>query len=426
MHSKHHVVIIGGGFAGLKAARTLRDAPIRITLIDRRNFHLFQPLLYQVATGDLSAANIAAPIRTILRNQKNVKVLMGDVTGFDTSSKKILLVDSEINYDTLIVAAGSDHHYYGNDHWRENAPGLKYLEDAFEIRNRIVNAFESAENETDSEIQSNWMSFVVIGGGSTGVELAGSLADIATDTLKLEYDQIDPTCWKITLVEGLDRILSQYPEELSKQATASLESRGVKVLTGSMVSDISSDGITLAKGDTNDFIPSKTVIWAAGIKASPLGKTLSDATGAELDKMGRVIVGENLTIPGHQNIFVLGDLARVEDKSGKPLPGLAPVAIQEGQYAAQCIKNNIQGIPTEPFKYHNRGMMSILGRQEAIAMLGGSTYSGVTAWLLWLFVHLMFIVQFGNKLLILLQWAWEYISKDHHARLLTTHHDDEP
>jgi len=423
MDIEHQVVIIGGGFAGLNAAKTLKHAPVKITLIDRRNFHLFQPLLYQVATGDLSAANIASPLRTILRKQKNAHVVMDEVTGFDVANKKALLKGGEVGYDSLIVAAGGDHNYYGNDRWQPYAPSLKFLEDAFDIRNRIVRAFENAEKEKDVEKQKQWMSFVVVGGGATGMELAGSLAEIATDTVRSEYNSIDPSCWKITLVEGLDRLIPQYPQRLSYQARKVLESKGIRILTGAMVSEIDDSGVVLKIGETTEFIPSKTVIWAAGVKASPLGKALSDATGCELDKGGRVIVDSRLNIPGHPEIFVVGDLAHVNGSNGNSLPGLAPVAIQEGEYAAHCIMKMISGRTAEPFKYFNRGMMSILGRGSAVAVLRGHEYSGTFAWLLWLFVHLMYILQFGNRLLIMTQWAWEYFSRNHHARLLTEKRD---
>jgi len=419
MDTEHQVVIIGGGFAGLNAAKTLKHAQVKITLIDRRNFHLFQPLLYQVATGDLSAANIASPLRTILRKQKNVHVVMDEVTGFDVADKKVLLKGGEVGYDSLIVAAGGDHNYYGNDRWQPYAPGLKYLEDAFDIRNRIFSAFENAENEKDSEKQKQWMSFVIVGGGSTGMELAGSLAEIATDTIRSEYNSIDPSGWKITLVEGIDRLIPQYPISLSNRARKELERKGIRVLTGAMVSEIDDNGVTLKIGENSEFIPSKTVIWAAGVKASPLGKALSDAAGCELDRGGRVIVDSRLNVPGHPDIFVVGDLAHVKNGNGNSLPGLAPVAIQEGDYAANSILKALRGKTVEPFKYLNRGMMSIVGRGSAVAVLRGHEYSGTFAWLLWLFVHLMYIVQFGNRLLIMTQWAWEYFSRNHHARLLT-------
>ncbi len=420
MEHSHHVVIIGGGFGGLYTAQSLKNAPVRITLIDRRNFHLFQPLLYQVATGDLSPANIASPLRVILRRQKNVKILLADVTGFDIENKRVITCDGDLRFDSLIVAAGSANHYFGHDKWRPLAPGLKTLEDAFEIRNRMMRAYECAEKESDPEMKKEWLSFVVVGAGSTGVELAGALAEIANDTLKNDFRTIDPGYSSITLIEGLDRILPQFPEELSASAKKSLERLGVTVINGAMVEEITPDSVTYKIEDRTERIASRTVLWTAGIKASPIGKALADATGMELDRSGRVIVLEDCSIQGWRDVFVIGDLAHFSDPDGNPLPGLAPVAMQEGRYVAKLIEGRLKGESKLGFRYRDYGTMSILGRNSAVAMIDGLRFSGWFAWFLWLFIHLRGIIQYGNKLLILTQWAWKYLTRDHYAGFITT------
>jgi NADH dehydrogenase len=425
MEHSHHIVIIGGGFGGLYAAQSLKNAPVRITLIDRRNFHLFQPLLYQVATGDLSPANIASPLRVILRRQKNVKILLAEVTGFDIENRRVITCDGDIRFDSLIVATGSANHYFGHDTWQPLAPGLKTLEDAFEIRNRMMRAYERAEKEPDPELKKEWLSFVVVGAGSTGVELAGALAEIANDTLANDFRTIDPGYSSITLIEGMDRILPQFPEELSASAKNSLEHLGVTVLNSAMVEEITPESVTYKIGDRTERIASRTVIWTAGIKASPIGKALSDSTGVKLDRSGRVIVLQDCSIQGWRDVFVIGDLAHFSDPDGNPLPGLAPVAMQQGRYVAKLIEGRLKGESKLGFRYSDYGTMSILGRNSAVAMIDGLRFSGWFAWFFWLFIHLRGIIQFGNKLLILTQWAWKYFTRDHYAGFITTNETNE-
>ncbi|HEX9443354.1 MAG TPA: NAD(P)/FAD-dependent oxidoreductase, partial [Candidatus Binatia bacterium] len=335
----HRVVILGGGFGGLYAAQSLKNAPVQVTLIDRRNFHLFQPLLYQVATGWLSPANIASTLRAVLRRQQNTRVFLGEAIGVDVGRRQVALVDGSVPYDTLIVATGSRHHYFGNERWEALAPGLKTVEDATEIRGRIFLAFEAAERETDAAKRRAYLTFVIVGGGPTGVELAGALGDIARDTLRKDFRNIDPADARILLLEAMDRILLTYPRELSDKAAAFLGRAGVTVRTGAVVADIRPDAVVIKREGATEEIPCRTVVWAAGVKASFLGKILSDATGAQLDRGGRVLVEPDLTLPGHPEIFVIGDLANYPHPTGQPLPGVAPVAMQQGRYAARVLQS---------------------------------------------------------------------------------------
>ena len=423
----HHVVIVGGGFGGLCAAQSLRRGPVRVTLIDRRNFHLFQPLLYQVATGGLSPANIASPLRSILSNQPNVQVLLGEVVGFEPRKRQVLLSDeAKIDYDSLIVATGSRHHYFGNEHWEAVAPGLKTIEDATEIRRRILLAFEAAEREAakgqaEPQLLRRLLTFVVVGGGPTGVELAGTLAEIARTTLRYDFRKINPVDAKILLLEGTDRILPPYVPKLSAKATRALERLGVTVRTGAIVKDVSEEGVLVRSGDKEELISTATVLWGAGVKASPLGQKLSEVTGARIDRAGRIIVEPDLSIAGHPEIFVIGDLANYTHQDGKPLPGIAPVAIQQGNYVAKLIKRRIERTDQEvrPFHYRDWGMMATIGRSSAVADLRGVRFSGFLAWLAWLFIHLMYIIEFQNRVLILLQWGWNYFTRNRAARLIT-------
>ena len=417
---QHHVVIVGGGFGGLSTARYLKNIPVRVTLVDRRNFHLFQPLLYQVATGWLSPANIAATLRATLRRNKNTHVLLAEVIGIDVATRRVMLTDGFLNYDTLIVATGSRHDYFGNDHWKTLAPGLKTIEDATEIRRRIFSAFETAERDPDSALLPSLLTFVVVGGGPTGVELAGALAEIAHDTLKHEFRHIDPSKARILLIEGGDRILSSYPPDLSKQAESSLNKLGVTVQTDALVTDITHAAVTVKRGSAIETIPCRTVLWAAGVQASSLGKIIAQATGTRLDRNGRVLVQPDLTVPGHPEIFVIGDLANYSHQTGSPLPGIAPVAMQQGRYTAEVIDSRTAGVPSPPsFHYHDRGAMAIIGRASAVADLGKLRFSGFLAWLAWLFVHLMYLVEFENKILVLVQWGWYYFNRNRAARLIT-------
>lgn len=420
MQTLHHVVIVGGGFAGLAIAKALKRAPIKITLLDRHNYHLFQPLLYQVATGGLSPANIAAPLRMVLKRQRNTQVLLAEVVDIDVAGKRIILSDGELSFDTLIVATGASHHYYGHEEWVEYAPGLKTIDDATEIRRRILLAFEAAEREKDADRRRALMNFVVVGAGPTGVELAGALAEIARDTLKHDFRDIDPSDAHIFLIEGADRVLPPYPSDLSAAAYLSLERRGVKVKTHTVVSDISADAVTVKSDDQTEIIPAHTVLWAAGVKASPLGKVLEQKAGAQLDTAGRVIVNADLSLPGHPDVFVVGDLAHFKHGTERPLPGVAQVALQEGRYVAKLIKTRISGEKELPaFQYRDLGSMATIGRASAIAQIGRLHLTGFFAWIAWLFVHLMYIVQMENRVLVLLQWAWNYLTRNRSARLIT-------
>ena len=416
----HRVVVVGGGFGGLHATQCLKNVPVAVTLVDRRNFHLFQPLLYQVATGWLSPANIAATLRAILKRHKNTHVLLAEATGIDVDGRRVLLDSGSVSYDSLIVATGSRHHYFGNDHWEALAPGLKTVEDATEIRRRIFSAFEAAERETDPAQLSALLTFVIVGGGPTGVELAGALGEIANDTLKHDFRNIDPSKARILLIEATERILPSYPPQLAYQAEISLNKLGVAVRSQALLTDINPRAVIVKRGDKLETIPCRTVIWAAGVQASFLGKVIARATGAKLDRSGRVLVEPDLTVPGHPEIFVIGDLANYGHQTGKPLPGTAPVAIQQGQYVAKVIHRRVTGATTPSFRYRDRGNMAIIGRASAVADLGKLQFSGFLAWLAWLFVHLMHLVEFENKVLVLVQWGWYYFSRNRAARLITS------
>lgn len=416
---QEHIVIIGGGFAGLNAARQLKDAPVTITLIDRRNHHLFQPLLYQVATGELSPADIATPLRRVLKRQKNARVLLGEVIDFDVAGRRVILRDGAVRYDRLIVAAGAGDNYFGNDAWRRWAPSLKTVEDATEIRRRVLSAFEAAERSDDPDAIRAWLTFVVIGGGPTGVELAGALAEVARDTLRNEFRHIDPSQARIILVQSGDRVLPMYRPGLSARAAASLERLGVQVLTGARATDIGPEGVRLALGERSEQIPARTVLWAAGVQASPLGQALARATGAEVDRAGRVVVGPDLTVPGHPEISVLGDLASFTHQTGAPLPGVAQVAIQQGRYAGRAIRQQLRGRTSAPFHYRDPGSLATIGRGAAVAEIGQLRLSGWVAWQLWAIVHLMYQVDVENRVLVLVQWLWNFVTRGRSALLIT-------
>jgi NADH:quinone reductase (non-electrogenic) len=418
MADKHKVVIIGGGFGGLQATQCLKKAPVRVTLIDRRNFHLFQPLLYQVATGWLSPANIASALRATLKRQTNAHVLLAEVIDIDVQRRCVNLRDGSVSYDTLIVATGSRHHYFGKD-WEKLAPGLKTVEDATEIRSRIFAAFEAAERETDPQRVRALLTFIIVGGGPTGVELAGALGEIANDTIRNDFRNIDPSGAQILIVEGGERILPTYPAELSRKAEISLNKLGVTVQATSLVVDIHSDAVTVKRGETVERISCGTVIWAAGVQASFLGQRIAEATGAQLDRAGRVLVAPDLTVNGHPDIIVIGDLANYSHQGKTPLPGIAPVAIQQGCYAAELIRSRLEGRSLPPFRYRDRGKMAIVGRASAVADLGRFHFGGFLAWLAWLFVHLVELIEFENKVLVLIQWGWYYFSRNRAARLIT-------
>ena len=419
MDTQHHVVIVGGGFGGLHAAQSLKGAAVRVTLLDRRNFHLFQPLLYQVATGALSPADIASPLRGILKRQNNTQVLLAEVIDIDARSRRVILSDGDIGYDTLLVAAGAGHHYFGNDRWEKLAPGLKTIEDATEMRRRILLAFEAAERESDHRRREAWLTFVVVGAGPTGVELAGALAEIANDTLRRDFRAIDPAEAKIVLLEGYDRVLPLYPPELSRKAETALRRLGVTVRTSAIVTEIEPGVVTVRAGGRHESVPARTVLWAAGVQASPLGRILASTTGTSLDSFGRVVVEPDLSLPGHPEIFVIGDMAHVDDQTGASLPGVAQVAIQQGRHVATCIRRRLLGQTGPAFRYRNYGNMATIGRAAAVADLSWIRMSGYFAWLTWLFVHLINLVEYESRVLVFIQWAWNYVTRNRSARLIT-------
>ena len=406
-----HVVIIGGGFGGLYAARALRRAPADITLIDRRNHHVFQPLLYQVAMAALSPGDIASPIRWILRRQKNASVLLAEARSIDVARKRVMLTDGELAYDFLIVAPGATHAYFGHDDWRPLAPGLKTLDDALEMRRRVLVAFERAERETDPARQRALLTFVLVGAGPTGVELAGALAEISRQSLARDFRRFDPGSARIVLIEAGPAVLSAFPPHLRDAARHDLERLGVEVITGTPVTDVQCGAVTV--GDKR--IEAATILWAAGVAASPLGATL----GARLDRAGRVYVKPDLTIEGHPEVFVIGDLAVVEGDDAKPLPGVAQVAIQTGKHAAHNIMRALEEQPYRPFKYKNLGNMATIGRASAVAEFPSFTMKGLPAWVAWLFVHILNLIGFRNRIVVMVQWAWAYITYQRGIRLIT-------
>jgi NADH dehydrogenase len=419
MATRQRVVILGGGFGGLSAAQKLKRAAVDVTLIDRCNYHLFQPLLYQVATGSLSPANISGPLRQVLKHNKNTTVLLGEAVDIDPANHQVILSDGAIGYDTLIVATGSSHQYFGHHEWEQFAPGLKTIEDATDMRSRILLAFEAAERETDPENLTQWMTFVIVGAGPTGAELAGALGEIANDTLKHDFRRINPTEAQIILVEGTDRVLPTYPPKLSEAARKMLERLNVTVRTGAMVTDVKAHSVTIKCGDHTEIIPTRTILWAAGVLASPLGLALAKKLGTKTDRAGRVIVDPDMTIPGHPEIFVIGDLSSFTHQTGKSLPGVAQPAIQQGRYVAKVIERRLRGEKTPPFRYFDKGNLATIGRGAAVADLNFMTLAGWPAWLIWIFLHLLYIVEFQNRLLVFMQWMWLYVTFDRAARLIT-------
>jgi NADH:quinone reductase (non-electrogenic) len=421
MERKHRVVILGGGFGGLVAAQKLKRAPVEVTLIDRRNFHLFQPLLYQVATGSLSPGEIAAPLRGVLSRQKNARVLLGEAVDIDPDAKRVILRDgATFEYDSLIVATGSQTSYYGNDSWREWAPSLKSIEEATAIRHKILYAFERAERASTEEEARAWLTFVIVGAGATGLELSGALAEIAQETLRHDFRTIHPQEARIFLLEGASRVLGAYPEDLSAKAEKLLTRLGVEVVKGVMVTKIDAEGVSFKRGDSTDWLAAKTVLWAGGVTSTPFAEKLAQRTRAETDRSGRIKVQSNLTVPKYPDIFILGDLAHAVDEKGKPLPGVAQVAIQGGAYAAKAIRARLEGKPERPaFHYINKGDMAVIGRAAAVANIFGVHVSGLPAWLVWLFIHLMYIVEFQSRVLVFIQWGFEYLTFSRGARLIT-------
>jgi NADH:quinone reductase (non-electrogenic) len=426
----HRVVVVGGGFGGLQAVAKFRRAPVEVTLVDRRNFHLFQALTYQVATGALSPGEIAYPLRAIFKRYRNVRVLLAEVADFDLEAHEVHLrpvfgipAPAVLPYDTVIVAGGSNYSYFGHDDWREYAGEVKSLESALVVRSRLLSAFEAAEVEQDPDRRAAWLTFVVVGGGPTGVEMAGQIGELARDTLRHDFRTIDPRTARILLVEALERVLTTFPASLSAKAARSLEKLGVTVLTGRTVVGIDGESVTIdAGGDEADRIPSRTVIWAAGVTACSLGARLAELTGAETDRAGRVTVEPDLTLPGHPEVFALGDMVRVREPDGAPpvvLPGVAPLAMQQGRYAAKVVLARLRSRETRPFRYRDKGNLATIGRAAAVADLKGLKLSGFVAWFVWLTVHLFYLVGFQNRVLVLIRWSVSFFTRGRGARLIT-------
>jgi len=409
--TKPRIVVVGAGFGGLEAARKLAKLPVQVTVIDRKNHHTFQPLLYQVATAGISPGEIAAPIRWILRGRKNVEVLLADVQGFDLERRRVLCPDIEVGYDYLIVAAGAGHSYFGHDEWEPFAPGLKTIEDALEIRRRVLLAFELAEKATLAGEPEPTLNFVIVGAGPTGVELAGTLAEIANNVLRHEFVSIDPRRTKIILLEGGPRVLPAYAPDLSASAVRQLQNLGVEVRSSALVTNIEPGAVWIG----NERISAAVVLWAAGVQASSLGKKLD----APLDRAGRVMVNRDLSIPGHREVFVVGDLASLKDEKGNLLPGVAPTAMQEGRAAADNVGRDLKNHPRKDFRYFDKGNLATIGRAAAVAQIRKLHISGYFAWLAWLFVHVFFLIGFRNRIIVLIQWAWSYLTYERGARLIT-------
>jgi len=425
----HRVVIVGGGFGGLQAALKLRRAPAHITLVDRRNFHLFQPLTYQVATGALTPGEIAYPLRAVFKRDRNVRVLMAEATDLDLDSRELYLTSVDgvpappcIPYDTLIVAGGSRYSFFGNDEWAEFAHEVKSLESALLARGRILSAFEAAEMEPDPEAQAGWLTFAVVGGGPTGVEMAGQIAELARDTVSRDFRSVDPSAGRVLLIEASDRLLTSFPPSLSLKAKRSLERLGVTALLGRTVVEIDAEGVSVQDGGgQTERVPARTVVWAAGVTASPLAAMLAERSGAELDHAGRVAVGPDLTLPAHPEVLALGDMVRVRGVDGvtRVLPGVAPVAMQEGRYAAKAVRARLSGKDVPPFRYRDKGNLATIGRAAAVADLRGLLLGGLIAWLAWLLVHLWYLVGFQNRIMVFMRWSFSFATHGRGARLIT-------
>ncbi len=420
---RHRVVIVGGGFAGLRAAKALRRAPVDVTLIDRRNFHLFQPLLYQVATGSLSPGEIATPLRAVLRRQKNARVVLGEVHDFDLTARQVIVgraagggEDVRLPYDSLIVATGMKNHYFGHDEWSESAPALKSLEDALAIRRRVLIAFEAAEMESDDQTRREWLTFVVVGGGPTGVELAGQIGEIAGDTMRNQFNSFDPAAATVLLLEGADRILLAFDPSQSVHAVKALGKLGVTVKTDTLVRAVDDGGVTVEQNGHSEHVAARTVVWAAGVAATSLAGKLAAAAGLQPDRVGRVPVTERLTIAGHPDVYALGDMVTVTDKK---LPGVAPTAMQMGTYAGRAIRNRLRGTASPPFVYKDKGNVATIGRAKAVADISGVRFHGFVAWWLWLALHLFYLIGFQNRVLVIVRWSWSFVTRGRGARLIT-------
>jgi NADH:ubiquinone reductase (H+-translocating) len=425
----HRVVIIGGGFGGIQAAINLARYPLEITLVDRRNFHLFQPLSYQVATGALSPGEVAYPLRAIFKRRRNVRVLLAEVAGFDLDAREVRLTPKvgeagpmTVPYDSLIVAGGSRYSYFGHEEWREFAPEVKSLESALDVRSRILRAFEAAELEPDEEKRRAWLTFAVVGAGPTGVEMAGQIAELARDTMRRDFRAMDPTEGTVVLIEAVDRVLTSFPESLSHKAERSLRNLGVTPLLRRMVVGIDAESVMVkAPDDSIERIPARTVIWAAGVTASSLARRLGELTGAEIDRVGRLTVEPDLTLPGHPEVFALGDMVRVRTPDGtvETLPGVAPVAMQQGRYAAKAVRARTRNQSIDPFRYHDKGNLATIGRARAVADLHAVRLSGFFAWITWLVVHLWYLIGFQNRLLVFIRWGFSFFTRGRGARLIT-------
>jgi NADH dehydrogenase len=420
---RHRVVVVGGGFGGLQAARHLATAPVDLTIVDRRNFHLFQPLTYQVATGALSPGEVAYPLRAVFRRHRNVRVLMAEVTGFDLDARRVHLAEGSLPYDTLIVAGGSHYSYFGHDDWRRYAPEVKSLESALATRARVLRAFEDAENEPDLDRRRALLTFVIVGGGPTGVEMAGQIAELARSTLRGQFRSIDSGQSRVLLIETLDRVLTAFPPSLSRKAARSLESLGASVLLEHTVVDMDAEAVTVAAPDgSTERIPARNVIWAAGVQASSLASKLGELSGAEVDRAGRVTVEPDLTLPGHPEVLALGDMVRVRSRDGgvQQLLGVAPVAMQQGRYAAKLVRARLSGRPIGPFHYLDKGNLATIGRASAVADLHVIRLSGFPAWVAWLVVHLFYLIGFQNRLIVLIRWFISFVTRGRGARLITS------
>ncbi len=415
-HDDPRVVIVGGGFGGLYAAKVLASAGTRVTVVDRRNFHLFQPLLYQVATGGLSPGDIASPIRSVLKRGRRARVVQDDAVDVLPDERRVVLRDTaSLDYDALVIASGSRTSYFGHDEWAERAPGLKSVEDALEVRSRVLGAFERAELEIDAARRAGLLTFVVIGGGPTGVELAGAVAELARGTLVRDFRAFDPRATRVMLLEGGERILPAFPSDLAAKAARSLEHLGVDVVTGALVTDVDRDGVLVRRGDRAERIAAATVLWAAGVTTAAFGDVVANRFGAERDRGGRIRVTPHLTLADHPQVYVIGDLAHVVGPDDRPLPGLAPVAMQEGAYVARRILGRVD----RPFHYRDKGQLAVIGRNAAVCDLGTARFSGFPAWLLWLFVHISYLIEFDNKVLVMVQWGFAYFTRKRGARLIT-------